>query len=50
MENMTVRVSQRLLKTSYYDISGKKIRPPLDQSAHPSLGAIKHRNDNEYRD
>lgn len=49
-EERIIRVSPRLAKTSYYNLSGKNIRLPLNEGDHPSVEAIKHRNAHEYRD
>jgi putative restriction endonuclease len=49
-EDLTVRVSPKLNNTSYENYSGEKIRLPAEEKHYPSLGAIKDRNKNEYRD
>lgn len=48
-EQMTVRVSPRLEKTTYDSFSGRKIHLPKDQKCWPSIEAIQYRNSNEYR-
>jgi putative restriction endonuclease len=49
-EDMTVRVSPQLAKTSYSSLSGKRIKLPENMFHHPADVAIKHRNSTEYRD
>jgi HNH endonuclease len=49
-EGLRVRVSKRLKRTSYSDLSGIKVRVPSDQSLCPSASAIAYRNTEEFRD
>jgi putative restriction endonuclease len=49
-DDLMVRVSFKLAKTSYYALSGKKITPPANGDHYPAAVAITHRNLSEYRD